>query len=111
MTRSMNTSTAGGPSTGRDGGESSGGHGPSRARVPRYRKELGPESIRSTITESRLASLWKYYKIPHDLLAFIPHSSERINKPPPGSIAMYEEQLKVGLHFPLHHFPLHSFFV
>ena len=50
-----------------------------------------------------------YYKILRDFVIVVPYSSERLDRSPAGSIAVYEDHLKVGLHFSLHPFFIQIF--
>lgn len=63
-----------------------------------------PNLVRCTFSEPRLAVLWNYYKILLGFPSVVPHPIDRIDKPPSGSITIYEEHLRAGLCFPLHSF-------
>lgn len=67
-------------------------------------KDLRPNSIRSSLSEARVAILQDYYKILQDFRTFVPQPDNRMNRSPLGSIMVYKEHFRAGLHFSLYPF-------
>ena len=70
----------------------------------RVGKEVGPECFESVMTLANLERLRSLCFIPGEFGLTLASIEDRIHVPTTGSIGVYEEAMKVGLHFPLHPF-------
>lgn len=58
------------------------------------------DQVQGTLLESKVVSLWNYYKILQDFQVFTPSPSDWVNRAAAGFIAIYAEHLGTRLHFP-----------
>ncbi|KAL0921616.1 hypothetical protein M5K25_008705 [Dendrobium thyrsiflorum] len=66
----------------------------------RLNKGVKADDAVSTITGDHLTVLRKRFHFPNDLVVTVPKRSDRACLPPPGYLAIYEANLRVGLQFP-----------
>ena len=66
--------------------------------------QIGPKSFGSVLTIAYLDALRGSCFIPSEFQMVLEGPQERVHNPPAGGVGVYEEALKVGLHFSLHPF-------
>ena len=66
--------------------------------------ETGPKLFRSILSRDDLGSIQGYYFILAQFDIELAKLVKRVHRPPLGQLGIYEETLKVGLHFALYPF-------
>ena len=67
-------------------------------------EEVGPESFELVMTLADLEGLSSIYFISGEFGLTLASTDDRICFSPVGSVGVYKEAMKAGLHFPLHPF-------